>query len=373
MRTKTKAQKASSAVDSATTVVRQELLAELSWVARFCLERGTIPICGTVLFKKRGTALQLTATDLDIAGETFIASSPSRDFALAVPVKRLIKYLDMIPDTFVIIGVEQYTFTLKHAGGELQIEGLSADSFPAMPKPHYKGTISGLMSAAPRILTAISKEESRFTLNGALLEIGEVHSKMVSTDGHRLSVADITSDSIAPCRKFIPRAVMVELVHMGLDCYEFGFDADHLFVRPAGDVQRHTLSRIMTGNFPDYENVISKMVNTSSFDTSVNVVREAVQRTALFAGNPPALVHEINADKLEISSRATENGSAKAKIKLPNDWAAQSFRSGFNANYILDFLSCCGEKTFTLAFSSGDKVTEWSVPGWRYLLMPMKI
>jgi DNA polymerase-3 subunit beta len=131
-------------------------------------------------------------------------------------------------------------------------------------------------------------EESRFTLNGALLLMRPEGLTMVATDGHRLAYVQAspaesgTADK--PFRALIPKKAMSELTKLSDDA---GADAkaivagddNHLFFQLG---QRLLITRKLTGNFPDYERVLPK---DHQFIAKLEKaeIRSAIERVAQFA------------------------------------------------------------------------------------------
>jgi hypothetical protein len=120
-----------------------------------------------------------------------------------------------------------------------------------------------LTSMISRTIFAISTEESRFTLNGALLLVKSDGLTMVATDGHRLAMVDTKVDLAgvgSNYRALLPRKAMSELLKLAGEAspeatIKFSGDENHLFFQLG---ERLLISRKLTGNFPDFERVLPK-------------------------------------------------------------------------------------------------------------------
>ena len=133
-----------------------------------------------------------------------------------------------------------------------------------MPETISEIPVKLLSSMISRTAFAISMEESRFTLNGALLLLGGDGMTMVATDGHRLayvqSPMDANGASSKGFRALIPKKAMGEIVKLAEESgpdskVVFAGDENHLFFRFG---ERLLITRKLTGNFPDYERVLPK-------------------------------------------------------------------------------------------------------------------
>src|SRR6478609_827973 len=168
---------------------------------------------------------------------------------------------------------------------------MSPDSFPGlpqMPEPIAEIPVKTLSSMIARTAFAISMEESRFTLNGALLVMRPEGLTMVATDGHRLAFMQATAAESGQVdqqfRALVPKKAMVELTKLADDAGPdakiiFAGDENHLFFQIG---HRQLSSRKLTGNFPDYERVLPKD-HSHTATLSKNEMRGAIERVAQFA------------------------------------------------------------------------------------------
>src|SRR4029077_2114342 len=101
-----------------------------------------------------------------------------------------------------------------------KMAGMSRESFPELPQmPEGTNQIpAGMLSyMIAKTIFAISMEESRFTLNGALLLIRPEGVVMVSTDGHRLAYVESTGENGAENRPFqalVPKKAISEILKL---------------------------------------------------------------------------------------------------------------------------------------------------------------
>ena len=138
---------------------------------------------------------------------------------------------------------------------------MSRESFPelpAMPETVARIPMKQLTAMIARTMFAISMEESRFTLNGALLLLGDKGLTMVATDGHRLAYTHSDTAAQGAYRSLVPRKAMTEITRLAdgaADDAQAGFSGDdnHLFLFEFG--ARLLITRKLTGNFPDYDRV----------------------------------------------------------------------------------------------------------------------
>jgi DNA polymerase-3 subunit beta len=256
-----------------------------------------------------------------------------------------------------------------------------------------------LRTLIARTICAISNEESRYTLNGALLVLKAESLAMVATDGHRLAFVEKPGETLEGIsgekRVLIPRKALHELLQL-LATAEADRDAEQktapkttftpLVVEFADD--EHTLffrvghrtlsSRKLTGQFPNFEAVMPRD-NTKFAVVRSSELSAAIQRVAQFADERSGAIRmKLEDNELKVSANSTESGESEDTIDTP--YSSEPITVGFNSGYILDFLKAldnAGEVRleFKDAQSAGqmrpeDPDAEYK---YRYVLMPMRI
>src|SRR5258707_13539497 len=148
---------------------------------------------------------------------------------------------------------------------------MAKENFPALPAmPHTLVKISApvMESLIAKTKFAVSMAESRYTLNGGLLILKPDTLAMVATDGHRLALAETDHKLTGlngEVKVLIPKKAMDEVEKLssaaGSDAHiEFAKDESHLFFQVG---HRLLISRILTGQFPNYEAVLPRDNNKS--------------------------------------------------------------------------------------------------------------
>jgi len=265
--------------------------------------------------------------------------------------------------------------------------GMARANYPQVPEfPTIAATsisLVALRTLIARTIFAISNEESRYTLNGALLVIKAESLAMVATDGHRLSFVEKPNETLEGIsgekRVLIPRKALQELqsllANSDAERIEFADDEHTLFFR----VGHRTLSsRKLTGQFPNFEAVMPRD-NTKFAVVRSSELSQAIQRVAQFADERSGAIRmKLEDNELKISAQSSESGESEDTIDTP--YQSEAITVGFNSTYILDFLKAldnAGEVRleFKDQQSAGqmrpeDPDAEYK---YRYVLMPMRI
>src|SRR5215469_1287471 len=262
--------------------------------------------------------------------------------------------------------------------------GMAKENFPALPAmPHtlVKIPAAVLESLIAKTKFAISMEESRYTLNGGLLIIKPDTLAMVATDGHRLALAE-TDQKLAglngEVRVLIPKKAMDEVEKLSAAAgsgahVEFAKDESHLFFQVD---HRLLISRILTGQFPNYEAVLPRD-NSKTVALGRAELSDAVRRVSQLADQRSHAVKlSISKEGVEISASSPEYGEAKETIE--KDYNGEPIAIGFNSGYMLDFLGAAADGPISIELKDEQSAGQMRPLAdesyrYRYVIMPMRI
>jgi len=304
-------------------VNKADLVRELSLSQGVVEKKTTIPILSNVLIEAADGRITLTATDLEIGIRCSCPADVKTEGSGTIPARRLLDYVRLLPDAG--IGVkfaDNHWANLLCGRSRTRIAGMSRESFPELPEVPKKiadipfPILSKLIS---RTIFAISNEESRFTLNGALLLVQPDRIIMVATDGHRLSLAEQAVDfgeGEPSHRALLPKKAMAELLKLAPDgdsepVVAFSADDNHLFFR-SGD--RLLICRKLTGNFPDYERVLPpNQPNTVAFGREE--FRSTIERVAQFSDERSHAIRlKFTPGELQLHSSLSDTGETEESL-----------------------------------------------------------
>ena len=370
------------------TVSRQELVKELTATQSVVERKTTIPILSNFLIEAEGDRLNITATDLDQAIRTSAAVTVKKPGSCTIPARKLYDYIKLLPDGDISIKLlENHWVQIRSGRSNTKMVGMARANYPQVPEfPSVAATsIStvALKTLIARTIFAISNEESRYTLNGALLVIKAESLAMVATDGHRLSYVEKPNELLEGIsgekRVLIPRKALQELQQLlgntEEEKVEFADDEHTLFFR----VGHRTLStRKLSGQFPNFEAVMPRD-NTKFAVVRSSELSAAIQRVAQFADERSGAIKlRLEGNELKISSNSAESGESEDTIDTP--YSSDPIMVGFNSVYILDFLKALGnEGEVRLEFKDSQSAGQMRPEDpdaeykYRYVLMPMRI
>lgn len=368
------------------TAGKAELLREMDLAQGVAEKKTTIPILSSVLLEAVGSELTLSATDLELGLRCGCAARVKQEGAVTVPGKRLLDIVRSLPEKDVKFkSLENHYVQVTCERSSFKLAGMAKDNFPALPEvPAALATIPpGVLSPMIRRTSfAISSEDSRYTLNGALLLLKPDNVSMVATDGHRLAQTE-TDAAIgglnSELRVLVPKKAVAEVQRLFAQGGEqaqvhFSKNDSHLFFTVG---HRVLISRVLTGQFPNYEAVIPHD-NTRVVDIDKAKLREAIQRVALLADERSRVIRlQMESNRLQMSGSSGEYGEAHDELDV--EYISEPMQIGFNYQYLLDFLDAAGEsEKIRLELkdeqSAGQfRPLEDDACRYRYVVMPMRV
>ncbi|MGB0123511.1 MAG: DNA polymerase III subunit beta [Silvibacterium sp.] len=370
------------------SISRQDLLRELTATQSVVERKTTIPILSNFLIEAEDGRITIVATDLDQSIRTSCAAKVKKPGSCTIPARKLYDYIKLLPDGDISIKLmENHWVQIRSGRSNTKMVGMARANFPQVPEfPQTSVTsipAASLKNLIAKTIFAISNEESRYTLNGALLILKAESIAMVATDGHRLAHIEKSGETLynvsGERKTLIPRKALAELQSLlsntDAEAVEFADDDHTLYFRIG---HRVLTSRKLTGQFPNYEAVMPRDNNKFVVVRSEDLMG-SIQRVAQFADERSGAVKmRLEQNELKISSSSTDSGESEDTIETP--YSFDPLVVGFNSAYLIDFLKAIGNAgevrlEFKDAQSAGqvrpeDPDNEFK---YRYIIMPMRI
>ena len=368
---------------------KSDLLRELQLLQGIVERKSTIPILANVLIQAEDGSVELLATDLEVGLRSHCPASISEKGSLTLPAKKLYEIVRALPETDIrIAGSSKGGVKVAADRFDSRMQTLPHEDFPTLPQAG--GAFSAVLRQAvlremvAKTQFAITGDDTRYFLNGALFEFKTDVISLVATDGHRLAIVSVEREKVKgekgesneEIRAILPRKTLWELSRLlgeGEDNVKYERGENHLFFDIGGRV---LISRMIDAQFPAYERVIPTN-NDKQIQFERDRLTSAIKRVALLSNERSrAVKFQMDNNQVEISSSNPELGEAKEL--LPVDYAGGSVQIFFNAQYVLDFLNVAGTESVTLEFKDemsqavmkpvGANVCEYT-----YVIMPMRV
>jgi len=368
-------------------VGKNQLLRELQLFQGIVERKNTIPILANVLIEAKGNEVRMLATDLEVALRSRCDAAVSKGGSLTLPAKKLYEIVKALPETDVRIQEDKNGVKVAADKFDSRMQTLPREDFPSLPETTGAASATlpreALREMVAKTQFAITGEDTRYFLNGALFVLRSDSMSLVATDGHRLALVTVKREGTDQAVKageevkvILPKKTLLELGKLLSEAdadirYERG--ENHLFF---GVGDRVLISRMIDGQFPAYERVIPKG-NDKDIEFERERLTNAVKRVALLSNERSrAVKFEIDKGKVDVTSSSSEFGEAREQLTV--EYQGAPLAISFNAQYVLDFLNVAD--TDVVALSLKDEVSQAVMKpvgaqgyDYTYVIMPMRI
>ncbi len=357
--------------------IKEDLMKGIQVVQNIVSTKATLPILSNILIETRKNTLRLNSTDLDIGISCEIPVEVSEEGGITIPAKRFSDIVKELPDGEVVVHVKKNNqIDIEGVNCRFKLMGLPKDEFPKFPEFKDKEVIKiaqGLLKEMFRLTTfAVSHEESRYVLNGVLLEIAGDVIRIVATDGRRLAKAEkkLSLNTTKNIIAIIPIKAIQELNRNLKDEGEVAlivgnnqalFDIDGVLIA----------TRIIEGEFPNYNQVIPKPVK-NRIKMNTQVFLSSIRRANLLSTPDfQAVKFEVFPNKMVVSKTTPDIGESREE--LPIEYGGSEMVVGFNPQFLIDFLKNINDENIEMELLGADKPAVMRLDDYLYLALPMRI
>lgn len=365
------------------TVRRNDLVRELQLVQGIVERKNSIPILANVLAEAAGGEVRISATDLDVSLRCGCAAEVKGEGAITLGAKKLFEIARSLPEAEVRLRVLPDAWaTIECDRVSFKMAGLPREDFPSLPDAKARKGVElpaeALKALVARTSFAITSEDARYYLAGALMVLEPDGVAMVTTDGHRLAYARQAAPLAGltePTRVLVPRKAVFELVRLleGEGSVVFQQVENHLVFEVGG---RTLASKTIEGQFPAFEKVIA-VTGDKVLVLEKERLAAAIRRVSLLSSERSRAVRlRLEPGSLHLLASSPDLGEAKETLAV--DFAGEPIEICFNAQYLLDFLGAVGTDAVRLELRDADSqgvlrpATEGAVD-YRYVVMPMRL
>lgn len=361
---------------------REELLKPLQYVIGVVERRQTLPVLSNVLVVAQGEELTLTATDMEVelAARAVLPISEAGETTL--PARKLLDILRALPEgVAVFLAVDGDRATLRAGRSRFSLATLKAAEFPAQEELPFAGSVRlpqrALKMLIERTHFAMAQQDVRYYLNGLLLDIQGNRLRAVATDGHRLALCEVeteTDPAALAQQLIVPRKGIQELLRLVLDS-----DAETILRIGTNHIQaglediRFT-SKLIDGKFPDYQRVVPKEGERAIVADRLTL-RNALARAAILSSEKYRGVR-LQADQGLLRIQAHNPEQEEAEEEMEVEHAGGALEIGFNVTYLLDALGALAGESVRLSFTDASSSCLIQDPAGghsKYVVMPMRL
>ena len=343
--------------------------------------KNTLPILSHFLLTAQADGVIIHATDLELGYRGFLEATVNKPGTITLPARKTYDILRELPAGIQISLVMENPGWVRITAGSaaFKVPCLPAEEYPALP-PIDDADFSVLDSEVfeemiQKTVFATSHDETRYTLSGVLVVCDGTNTIMVATDGHRLGHIKRAISVGKELRIIIPRKALDEVGRFASDNdtkeIELAILENHFVFRKGRAV---LVTRLIEGQFPDYEGVIPKAF---TYRTTVDHERllRALRRVSLLSNEKTKPVKiEFERDSLTLRSNTPEMGEAVEEI--PAEYDGEKMEMGFNARYLLEALVAIDDEQVAIELNdplSPGVMRPVGDDGYFYVIMPMRV
>ena len=343
------------------TLKRELLFPEVQHLQTIVERKTTVPILGHVLLETIGNDILLTATDLDVSLRCRCEAQVRVSGALTISARKLFEIVRLAPqDSAIHIkSIDEGDWVeIGYGRSRFKVGALGRGNFPEIGEA--EGQVIRMNASMVRHMVgscvfAITQEESRYTLGGALAVITPSNLSLVTTDGHRLVIVQrdvelgIDQEEL---RVLIPKKALVELMKLLSESdgeIEFRSGERRISFRMGS---RLLISRILSGEFPNYKMVIPQGNDMDALLGTVGFTA-ALRRVAVVADRETRAV-EVSLDEGQVKLACENANGERAAEAMETSYEGTPIVIGFNVDYLLDFVNVVNSEQVRISLKDSD-------------------
>lgn len=365
------------------TILQENLAKAVTQASRFTSTRSQLPILGNILLTAGKTKLTVSSTNLEISVSIKVGAKIEEEGDLSVPSKIISEIVTNLPKAQIDVESDKEQLKLSSPGFSSKILGTNSSDFPKIPDSVNKNkalSISKklLIEALPKVLFAASMDETRPILTGVLFILAKTKLMLVATDGFRLSKKTINIESSRDGQVVIPKGILNELSKISGEEESLLFDIEDKekqIILGGDDIV--LTSRLLEGEYPDFEKIIPKSSLVSVLLDKEEFSR-AVKLASIFARESANVVKlKIYKDFIKVIAESGSSGNQEAQVdaKVEGD-VGKNFEVSFNFRFLEEFLHSANGEEIKIDFTTPDKAavfTDTSDSSYLHLIMPVRI
>jgi DNA polymerase-3 subunit beta len=330
---------------------------------------------------KGASTLEVIATDLEYGVRyTITGVDVKEEGTLVLPAARMAGILREVTDADITIDSDGNLAQIKTSDASFKVVGADPVDYPAIPAFEEKGSVrigtEDLSEMIRKTQFAVSSEVVRYALTGQLVEIKGKDLRIVASDGKRLAFMKSKSSSKEAAAKDLRVIVPVKTLNL-LDKVLTDQDEQVAVQVEETQIKLRTsraviFSRLIDGNFPDYEAVIPQ-----DRDKKITIQREAllgaVRKVALMTTDKTRAVKlVIGKGKIKLFARTQDVGEASVEVGV--DYKGEDLEVVFNPDFIADYLKVVTEPEVELHLKDRTSAGVFKAgKDYQYVLMPLTV
>jgi DNA polymerase-3 subunit beta len=370
-------------------VERDALADAIAWTAKSLPTRPSVPVLAGVLMRVADSQLTVSGFDYEVSSQVTVGVQADSDGAALVSGRLLAEITKALPAKPVEVAAVGTHLEVVCGSARFTLPTMPVEDYPTLPTmPEMAGVIdaSAFAHAVAQVAIAAGRDDTIPMLTGVRMELEGSTLTLLATDRYRAAVRELTwrpkddginIQALVPARTLADTAktlgpiggeVTVALSRGGIGEGMIGF---------AGG-SRRTTSRLLDPDFPKIRSLFPDQ-HQARAKLSVASLTEVVKRVALVADRTTPVRLSFAEGEVVIEAGSSED--ARASEAMEAEFTGEPLTVAFNPGYLLDGLAVLDAPSVLVSFTTAMKPAVISpaaddgepVPGYRYLIMPMRV
>jgi DNA polymerase-3 subunit beta len=371
-------------------VERDALADAVAWTAKSLPSRPSVPVLAGVMLRVTDGRLQVSGFDYEVSSQVSVEVQADADGAALVSGRLLAEITKALPAKPVDIAAVGAHLELVCGSARFTLPTMPVEDYPTLPEmPSSAGTVdaAGFAAAVAQVAVAAGRDETLPMMTGVRIELNGSSMAMLATDRYRLAMREmewnpddpeISLNALVPAKTLNDTAKTLGPLGGSVTLALAQGNAGEGMIGFAGGTRR-TTSRLLDGaNYPPVRSLFPATHNAEA-RVGVAALVEVVRRVALVAERTTPVLLSFGEDGLVVEAGGTEE--ARASEAMEAAFTGEPLTIGFNPQYLIDGLQNLGAPTAVLSFVDAFKPAVISpagengeiVPGYRYLIMPIRV
>ncbi len=332
---------------------KSNLLYGVNIVIKAVPTRTTMPILECILIDASQGEIKLIANDTELGIETIIEGTIEEPGIIALDAKIFSEIVRKLPDNDIVItSDESFKTLITCEKSKFNIIGKLGDDFSYLPVIEKNEPVSitqfTLKEIIRQTIFSIADSDNNKLMTGELFEINENKLKVVSLDGHRISIRNIELKNSCETKKVVvPGKTLQEISKILPGSAEEYVDIyitdNHIIF----EFEKTTVvSRLIDGEYFKIDQMLS-----SAYETKVKINKRellgCIDRATLLVkeGDKKPIIMDIKDEFMELKI-SSFIGSMNEEIEIEKD--GKDMMIGFNPKFFIDALRVIDEEEVTL-------------------------
>lgn len=332
---------------------KSNLVKGVNIVSKAVPSRTTMAILECILIDASANEIKMTANDMELGIETVIEGKIEERGIIALDAKIFSEIVRKLPDNDVTIETDSsFKTTISCEKAKFNIIGKSGDDFSYLPYIEKNESISiseyTLKDVVRQTIFSIADNDNNKLMTGELFEINENSLRVVSLDGHRISIRNIElKESYKPKKVVVPGKTLQEISKIltgeAEDMVNIFFTDNHILFE-FGNTK--VVSRLIEGEYFHIDQMLS-----SDYETKVKINKReflnCIDRATLLVreGDKKPIIINIQDGFMELKINSFV-GSMDEEIEIEKE--GKDILIGFNPKFFIDALRVIDEEEVTL-------------------------